>query len=202
MTANQYRTDPVPAVNLRGFDKAQNVFLYDAANAPSREAALFFPLECYYPDDAASKEASLDEILAAHQAYDAYVASLDEGHGADIEHPAMKAYAELAKQMRTTRYFGLVRSLFDQLLDGRSPDAVFESNTPDLNDEDEWADYKSAYFDATGLLTMLAQVDMPRMAAAGGFSKFAQGASEDQRLTMERFAHPERFDAQGAFIEE
>lgn len=161
-TATDYRTDSVPTPAFRGFDPQQNVFLYDHAATPNREAALFFPLETYYPDDADTAEVPLAVVKEAFLARDAYLAGL-QGEPADTQHPAMVAFADVSSRIRQHDYFRVTRHLFSEMLDGLSPDEAFDRNAPDPTNEDAWADFKSAYFDATGLLALVDHIDMPRM---------------------------------------
>lgn len=195
------RNDQIPTVHFEGFDAAQNVFLYGNAKTSNKQSALFFPLEEYYPDSESGREIPYDRIVRTFQDYDVYLANLPDGETPDEASAASTAYRELNKEIRTSYYFDTVRTLLSDLLDGTYPDAVFDTHSPDPSDEENWADYKSAYFDATGLLGIAEQIDMPRMAANGGFLKFKAEATTDQQLTMDRFAAPDRFDDQGRYIE-
>ena len=197
-SAVAHRTDTVPAAHLRGFDNEQNVFLYDQAATPTREAALFFPLDHYYPDFEDAQEVPLHEVVEASRAYDAYRQAMGE-QADDPTHPVVVAFDSMNRRVRTHYYFNIVRSLLDQLMDGLAADFVFENNAPELLEGEVWADYKAAFFDATGLLAMASQIDMPRMAAAGGFQAFRRQATAEQLQSIDRFAHPERFDEQGTF---
>lgn len=201
MNAMINRTDNTPTPKLRGFDEKQNVFLYDGAKSPNQEAALFFPVDCYYPDSEEGKAMPYAQIVQTFQDYDVYLATLGDGEVPDNDAPAVKAYAEMNKRVRSTYYFETVRFLLGDLLNGVAPDQVFENRTPDPSDAENWADYKSAFFDATGLLCLVDQIDMPRMAAGGGFEKFKRDATPQQLLSIERFANPDRFDAQGNYID-
>lgn len=195
-TAIAHRTDAVPATHLRGFDPDQNVFLYDQAVTPTQEAALFFPLDSYYPDAPEAQDVPLARLNSVFAAYDTYVDSLGEADE-DRSHPAVVEYEQVVKQLRANHYFSTARSLLDQLLDGQAPDFVFANNAPEVDDADRFADYKAAFFDATGLVAIAHQLDMPRMAAAGGFHAFKHDASPAQFQTMDRFSSPERFDSLG-----
>lgn len=194
------RKDPIPQINLEGFDDEQGVFLYGKAKTSNGQAALFFPIDEYYPDSDSSKDVPHSRILKSFREYDAYLDNLADGEGISETAPAVVGYKKVSQDIRASYYFSVVRALLSDIMDGGSPDDVFEIHAPDPADADDWADYKSAYFDATGLVALADQIDMPRMASNGGFGVFRASATVEQQATMDRFANPENFDSQGNYI--
>lgn len=195
------RADAAPSTHLVGFDKEQNVFVYGQAQTPTGQARLFFPLETYYPDATVEDELPTERLAQVVSDYETYLLSLTDGQDPNPEHPAMVAYQEATKSVRTGYYFSTVRLMLDRLIAGLAPDEVLRTLAPaSTTDALLWADHEAAFFDATGLLAILDQVDLPRMGADSVFNAWRKTATPAQIQTAERLLHPELFDLDGTAL--
>lgn len=196
------RTDTVPEVFLKGVDEQQDVFIYNAPSSVNGEVALYFPLEAYYPDFELAQPVNQDLMFEAVMAYQKIRQNLREMGLGDIDPNSKEAiaYDEVVAQNRFSNYFNTTRALLARLLNNVPPEDVFDDEAPSQDNEEEWADYKAAYFDATGLALIADQIDMPRMAVRSNvFRAFRRSASPEQIRTMDLIEEPSLFDGAGNY---
>lgn len=195
------RTDNIPTVHLKGVDEQQDVFLYDAPQSVNGEVALYFTLESYYPDFEMGQPVNSEKRFAAVTAYYKTVEQFKEvGMELGEDSSIVKEYNEIRSQQQVFNYFETTRSLLGRLLEGVDAQDVFDDMAPSQDNEEEWADFKAAYFDATGLALIADQIDMPRMSVNNKyFTSFRRSASPEQIRTIDLVEHPEYFDAAGNY---
>lgn len=195
------RTDSVPNASLKGFDDNQDVFLYHAPHSVNGEVALYFPLESYYPDFEMGQPVDSDKRFEVVTNYYKTVEQFKElGFEIDENSQVAKEYNEIRDQQKIFNYFETTRALLARLLEGVDAQDVFDDMAPSQDNEEDWADYKAAYFDATGLALIADQIDMPRMANDNKyFMSFRRTATSEQLRTLDLVEHPEYFDAAGNY---